>query len=149
MDSESFELEFDLGRLCPECNKPCKKDGWCKGCNGKRLQQDFSNWTSGNELIDGFIQESQSNAYENDLVLERIPYNRFENIEYFGKRKFNAIYKAIWLNGLIKRWSNDERKWIRCNKGLSSNVTLIIILLRDYLISRLFKYMDLLKIIIL
>jgi len=63
IDSESFELKLDLKRLCPDCNELWKKDGWCWECNVQWFQQDFSNWTSGNDLIDEFIQESQSNAY--------------------------------------------------------------------------------------
>ena len=47
--------------LCPECNKP---DGlyWCQQCNGKRFQQDFHKWSSGNKFIDKFIQETQLTA---------------------------------------------------------------------------------------
>jgi len=80
------------------------------------FQQNFLNWTSGNNFIDKFIQESQLNAQNINQVLEWIPYNRFKNIEYFDKGGFSIIYKAIWLDGPIKYWSDDEKIWIRSNE---------------------------------
>src|SRR6266540_5449388 len=81
----------------------------------KWLQQNFLNWTSGNDFIDKFIQESQLNTQNVKQVLEWIPYNRFKNIEYFDKGGFCTIYKAIWLDSTIKCWSRDKKKWIRFN----------------------------------
>ena len=84
--------------------------------DNKWFQKNFPNWTSGHEFIDKFIQESQLNSQNINQVLEWISYNRFENIEYFDKGGFGTIYKAIWLDGPIKYWSEDENKWIRFNK---------------------------------
>src|SRR2546430_830000 len=33
---------------CPECNQPSTGKRWCKECNSKKFQQNFGNWTSGN-----------------------------------------------------------------------------------------------------
>ena len=82
----------------------------------KQFQLNFLNWTSGNEFIDKFIQESQLKVQNNKQVLEWIPYNRFENIEYFDKGGFSTIYNAIWLDGPINYWSYNEKKWIRFNE---------------------------------
>ncbi|RIA85958.1 hypothetical protein C1645_830032, partial [Glomus cerebriforme] len=68
--------------LCPECNQPNTYENWCKECYSKKSQQDFGNWTGGNEYIDKFIQESQLNARNNHELLEWIPYNRLRNIQY-------------------------------------------------------------------
>src|SRR6266498_1458633 len=46
----------------------------------KWLRIGLPNWTSGNEFIDRFIQETQSNAQHNSEVLEWIPYNKLEII---------------------------------------------------------------------
>ncbi len=86
----------NLEKLCSNCNKPNTEDHWYKYCNSKLLQQNFPNWTSGNEFIDKFIQETQLNAQIKCQVLEWIPYNRFKNIEYLDKGGFCTIYKAIW-----------------------------------------------------
>ncbi len=56
------------------------------------------------------------NAQNVKQVLEWIPYNRFKNIKYFDKGGFCTIYKAIWLDGPIDSWSDNERKWIRSNE---------------------------------
>src|SRR5688572_2729643 len=94
-NSNSSELEVDMENdnienntlnwgLCPECNKPNTGDYWCNQCNAKRFQQDFPNWTSGNNYIDNFIQKTQLNARNCYEVLEWIPYNRLTNIKYLA-----------------------------------------------------------------
>ncbi len=107
---ERKRMEF--GR-CKECFQINTADIWCEKCNAKRLQRDFSNWTSGNLFIDKYIQETQLNAQEPSQVLEWIPYDRLKNIEYFDKGGFLSIYMADWLDGPIVKWSDKERKWIR------------------------------------
>ena len=99
--------------LCPECNKPNTGFRWCNQCNAKRFQQDFPNWTSGNNYIDNFIQETQLNAKWNREVLEWIPYNRLTNIKYLAKGGFSTVYNAIWLDGYIDGWDYDKKK---CNR---------------------------------
>ncbi len=84
----------------------------------KWFQQNFDKWTSGNEFIDKFIQESQLSASLTSQILEWISYNRFKNIEYFDKGGFSTIYKAIWLDGPINYWSDDKKNWIRSNKEI-------------------------------
>ncbi len=84
------------------------------------FQQDFSNWTSGNEFIDKFIQESQQNAKYTNHILEWIPYNKFKDIKYLNEGGFSIIYKAIWLDGPIDYWDHDERKFIRKNNIIVS-----------------------------
>ena len=79
------------------------------------LEQNFNKWTSGNDFIDRFIQETQLNNGLKKRILEWIPYNRLENIEYLDKGGFSTIYEAIWLDGPIKRWNNNEKQWIRYN----------------------------------
>ncbi len=96
--------ELGVDEKCSDCNKL----SWCKKCNAKRFQQNFSNWTSENEFIDKFIQTTQLNAKDCSDVLEWIPYNRLVNI---SKGEFSTVYKAIWLDGPII-WYN-ERKWVR------------------------------------
>ena len=111
------ELEVDMENdeygLCPECNKPNTWYEWCNQCNAKRFQQDFPNWTSGNNYIDNFIQETQLNAKSIFHVLEWIPYNRLTNIKYLAKGGFSTVYNAIWLGGCIDDWDYDNKQWNR------------------------------------
>ncbi len=106
-----------LANFCPNCDRYYTNINrkWCERCNIIQFQQNFSNWTSENEFINTFIQEIQLNAQNESQVLEWIPYNRFKNIEYLDKGGFSTIYKAIWLDGSIKKWSKDKKKWIRYN----------------------------------
>src|SRR5436190_24119423 len=107
------KLEHSKYGLCPECNKPKTSKYWCNQCNGKQFQQDFPNWTSGNNYIDNFIQETQLNAQRSFHVLEWIPYNRLTNIKYLAKGGFSTVYKAIWLDGRITEWDYDKKQWGR------------------------------------
>ena len=106
-----MEPEYEL---CPECNNPNTGRSWCSQCNGKRFQQEFTKWTSGNKYIDNFIQETQLNAKNFREVLEWIPYNRLTNIKYLAKGGFSTVYNAIWLDGWIRYWDYDENQWDRC-----------------------------------
>jgi hypothetical protein len=67
------------------------------------VQNDFINlvnWISGNEKIDNIIQERQLkiNDYD-DIVLEWIPYNQFNEIKEIGKNGLITVHLAIWKDG--------------------------------------------------
>ncbi|RIA95466.1 kinase-like domain-containing protein [Glomus cerebriforme] len=122
--SSEFDLDFWIERSwnfvwygkCEECKQGnTGGDGWCNACNAKRFQQNFKNWTSGNDDIDKFIQDIQLSAKEYYKVLEWIPYDKFYNIEYITKVGFNKIYKAKckWIDGFITEWDNKNQKWKR------------------------------------
>ena len=98
---------------CEECNQENTGDYWCRSCNAKRFQQNFKNWTSGNDDIDKFIQHTQLSANNYEQVLEWIPYDRFRNIEFIAKGGFGNVYKAIWIDGYVREWDNKNQNWIR------------------------------------
>jgi len=99
--------------LCPGCNQPNTFRNWCKECYAKKFQQNFCNWTSGNEHVDEFIQEAQLNARLDFELLEWIPYNRLRNIQYLVQGGFSIVYKAIWLDGPIESWDYEKQQWKR------------------------------------
>ena len=74
------------------------------------------NWTSGNEMIDDFIQEKQLKINEHD-ALEWIPYNQFNEIKETYKNGSITVYSAIWRDGPLLHWS----KWYKrdSNKEVS------------------------------
>ncbi|GBB88559.1 hypothetical protein RclHR1_01510010 [Rhizophagus clarus] len=109
-----------LSDICKKCNF---------ACNAIHFQQNFENWTSSNNDIDKFIQDTQLSAHDNynvyKNVLEWIPYNRFNNINYATERK---IYKASWIDGYInERNESNDQKWKRNNK----NMLVILKILND------------------
>ena len=87
----------------------------CRLCNGRRFQQNFQNWTSGNHDIDELIQGTQLKPKDYDEVIEWIECDRFENIEYLAKGGFGTTYKATWKDGCICSWDSENNQWEREN----------------------------------
>ncbi|RGB39129.1 kinase-like domain-containing protein [Rhizophagus diaphanus] len=101
-----------LNNKCIECNYIC---------NAIYFKLNFENWTSGNNDIDKFIQETQLSAHHNlDLLnaLEWIPYDRFYNVNYIAKGGFGKVYRANWVDGYIDKWNNETQNWKRNNKNM-------------------------------
>ncbi|CAB5373288.1 unnamed protein product [Rhizophagus irregularis] len=95
-----------------------KSNKWCNPCQINDLEQNFVNWTSGNEIIDKVIQDMQLRIKKyNNNVVEWIPYNQFNNIEKIIQGDFFTLYSANWMNGLL---NYDYDKWKRIqNKGVT------------------------------
>jgi len=108
----------------PSCRK-CGKEytnvdyKWCKPCQIDNLKGKFTNWTSGNEKIDNFIQEMQLkiNQYD-DIIFEWIPYNQFSDIKEIGRGGFATVYSAIWKDGPLN-YGYDKCEYTR--KSYSAN----------------------------
>ena len=116
--NEELKERYKRNGLCKECKQPNTGTTnygykWCQSCNGKRFQQNFQNWTSGNHDIDELIQRTQLNAKNQREILEWIEYDRFENIEYLAKGGFGTTYKATWKDGFIKHWDSKNNQWER------------------------------------
>src|SRR4051812_37038161 len=96
----------------------CKKCDYV--CSSVYFQQNFENWTSGNNDIDKFIQDTQISAHHYvSEALEWIPYNRFYNIKYITKGGFGKVYRAKWIDGYIVKWDNDyNQNWIRKDQNM-------------------------------
>src|SRR2546421_5563290 len=94
INEDDYNVEYEFNKkygLCPKCNQLNTHRNWCKECNSKRFQQNFSNWTSGNEHIDKFIQEAQLNARGPFELIEWIPYNQLRNIKYLTQGGFSTV----------------------------------------------------------
>ena len=117
LNEELKERYIEHG-LCKECKQPNTGDNygyysWCQSCNGKRFQQNFQYWTSGNHDIDELIQGTQLKPKNYNEVIEWIEYDRFENIEYLAKGGFGTTYKATWKDGYIEYWNSENNQWDR------------------------------------
>ena len=86
---------------------------WCKPCYSKHFQNDFNNWTSGNDKIDKFIQDAQLNANDFLEVIEWIPYDIFKDVKQIGKGGFGTIHYARWIDGYIYEWDIENQQWKR------------------------------------
>src|SRR5438046_2812478 len=104
-------LVFD--DICGKCN-----NNICICNKARYFQQNFKNWTSGNNDIDKFIQDVQLlvyGSYNVKYVVEWVPYDRFYDIKYIAKGGFGKIYRANWIDGYIKYWSRSyyNQNWKR------------------------------------
>src|SRR3989337_1944548 len=87
---------------CKKCNRLC---------NAIHFQHKFIDWTSGNNDIDKFIQDTQLSEhtyYSVNNALEWIPYDRL----YIVKDEFDKIYGANWIDGCISYWNNTNQNWM-------------------------------------
>ncbi|UZO03872.1 uncharacterized protein OCT59_024273 [Rhizophagus irregularis] len=107
--NEELKKRYKRNGLCKDCKQPKITFAWCQ-C---KFQQNFKNWTSGNNEIDKLIQKAQLKANRYEKILEWIEYDRFENVEYLAKGGFGTIYKAIWKDGYIEEWDFENNKWRR------------------------------------
>src|ERR687884_3156 len=75
--NETFNNARDNSGKSKECNK-CKSvrysDRFCEGCISLQLQSLFITWTSGNNIIDNFIQQCQMISSLPNRILEWIPF---------------------------------------------------------------------------
>ena len=100
-------------RICENCNQECLATLYCEYCVRNYLKANFSNWTSGNDNIDNLIQTCQMKTCAPEMVVEWIPYNNLQNIEYLTKGGFSEIYTAKWIDGGYEEWDSKEQQLIR------------------------------------
>ncbi|CAG8467808.1 42936_t:CDS:1 [Gigaspora margarita] len=86
----------------------------CDTCITRHLYDNFEKWTSGNAFIDGLLQRCQLElTLTPEKLVEWVPYENFENVEYKTKGGYGSIYTAIWINGWISDWDDANKQFIR------------------------------------
>jgi hypothetical protein len=120
------KLLFNKGekRICENCSQECLATLYCEICVRNYLKANFSNWTSGDSNIDNLIQQCQMDTFSPDIVVEWIPYNNLQNIEYLTKGGFSKIYTADWINGRYYEWDSKKQLLIREHPNSSQKVVL-------------------------
>jgi hypothetical protein len=95
-------------RYCEDCGEKYTEIEykWCRPCHIKNLEKNFTNWTSGNNEVDNFIQEMQLKINnKDDKIFEWIPYDQFIDTKEIVKN----IYLALWKNGPLMYDLNEKR----------------------------------------
>ncbi len=104
----AIELEDEIYNKCNKCHKKRrtlkKNNQICVIC----YQANLLYKTSGNKIIDEFIDFTQTNFVQESSRMKFIPYDQFKDIELIGKGGFSKIYKATWING--PPYWNEEKE---------------------------------------
>ncbi|POG63882.1 kinase-like domain-containing protein [Rhizophagus irregularis DAOM 181602=DAOM 197198] len=100
-------------RICENCNQKCLATLYCEYCVRNYLKYNFSNWTSGNNVIDNLIKNCQMETIKPTKIIEWIPYNNLENIKYLTKGGFSEIYTAEWIDGRYEEWDSKVQQLVR------------------------------------
>ncbi|POG69182.1 hypothetical protein GLOIN_2v192254 [Rhizophagus irregularis DAOM 181602=DAOM 197198] len=78
------------------------------------------NLMSGNEKIDDFILERQLKISNyDDIVLEWIPYNQFNEIKETGKNNLIKVYSATWKDGPLYKKNRQSNYTRNSNKEVA------------------------------
>jgi len=95
-----------LESFCKNCNGEYIdiKNKWCKLCQIDNLKANFTNWTSGNEKIDKFIQTMQLKINYDDNVFEWISYQQLKQL---SRNDF-----IMWKDGPLK-YDKNLKKYVR------------------------------------
>ena len=109
-DNDKMILNEGTKRTCENYNQECLATLFCEHCVRNYLEENFSNWTSGNDDIDNLIQECQMETLMPNKIAEWIPYNNFQNIEYLTKGGCSEIYTAKWIGGTFFEWDSKEQQ---------------------------------------
>src|SRR5215213_9953569 len=123
---ERFIYEFELKNARDKLGKPkeCNKckltrysDRFCEGCISLQLQNLFTTWTSGNNIIDNFIQQCQMKSSLPNCILEWIPFEQFEDITKLTEGGFSSIYTAACTRGSIGDYDEDKKELSYLREG--------------------------------
>ncbi|CAG8437172.1 13576_t:CDS:2 [Funneliformis mosseae] len=105
---------------CPTCKGMVAEGGyytqWCQPCENRKFEDLFEHWSSGNDVIDCFILESQLNAKSRFDYLEWIPFDRFKDVQLIGLGGFGSVYHAIWLDGPREKLDKKTGQYVRCGE---------------------------------
>src|SRR5436189_4534577 len=91
------------------CYQPNQKKFWCKECFPSCI---IEGWTSENTEIDEFIKDTIYNATydkykEYPLILEWVPFDKFEDTKQIGEGGFAKVYSTTWIDGKAKLVKQD------------------------------------------
>ena len=109
-----FELDDALNKKGKpkECNK-CKltrySDRFCEGCISLQLQS--TNLTSGNNIIDDFIQQCQMKSSLPTCILEWIHFEQSEKVTKLTEGGFSSIFTATWTRGRIFDYDENTKEF--------------------------------------
>ncbi|CAB4431382.1 unnamed protein product [Rhizophagus irregularis] len=109
-DIDKIRYNEGRKRICKNCKMEHLATLYCEFCISNYLKSKFSNWTSGNNVIDDLIQKCQMESLVPNKVVEWIPYNNLQNIKYLTEGGFSKIYTADWIDGQYFEWDSTNQR---------------------------------------
>ena len=113
-----YDLELDNALYkwgkpveCEECKSTRYSDRFCENCISIHLQSLFNTWSSGNDIIDNFIQKCQMMSSLPTQIIEWIPYNQFKDVKKLTEGGFSTIYTATWTKGNIIDYNEKKKEF--------------------------------------
>ncbi|CAG8504921.1 11253_t:CDS:2 [Scutellospora calospora] len=97
---------------CKNCKSTRYSIRYCEVCIKQYLQKSFRTWTSGNRIVDEFIQKCQLISSVPPYIIEWIPFEQFKDVEYLTKGGFSTVYTATWPRGSIYDWDENKKMFI-------------------------------------
>ena len=97
---------------CKKCKLTRYSEKYCENCIFLHLQELFNIWTSGNIIIDNFIQKCQKLSSLSTQIMEWIPFDQFKKVKYLTKGGFGTIYTATWTRGYICDYEENKKEFI-------------------------------------
>src|SRR6266511_3234635 len=96
----NFELKNEIYKQgkpskCENCKLTRYSSRFCENCIRQRLQNLFNSWTSGNDIVDNFIQQCQVQSSLPTQIIEWIPCDQFRDVKNLAKGGFSTVYTAI------------------------------------------------------
>ena len=101
---------------------------WCTVCDRQKLVEKFGSWTSGNEVLDQFIQLTQLESKWYHSYVEWAEPEEFVNITHLADGGFGSVYKANWSKGWRTVLGIEHRrpeKWL-LKVGRSRNYEVVL-----------------------
>src|SRR5205807_7738323 len=76
---------------CKKCKLTRYSSKFCENCISLHLQNLFNTWSSGNDIVDNFIQQCQIKSSLPHQIMECIPYNQFKKVKKLTEGGFSSI----------------------------------------------------------
>lgn len=112
---EQVNTMYKIGEKtrCLKCGSIKHSNRYCENCIREKLKAEFENWTSGNKIIDDFIQQCQLDFSVPRKIIEWIPFDDLYNVFYLSEGRFSKVHFAKWKKGYINDWDENKREFIR------------------------------------
>ncbi|CAB4377124.1 unnamed protein product [Rhizophagus irregularis] len=77
-----------------------------------RLINEFENWTSENEVLDKFIQQTQLETPDPRHHMQWIPFENFSDVKFVLKGGYSSVFSATWANKKEKVWDGAKQTFV-------------------------------------